>query len=116
MKTDIRKPEDVTKLIKTFYDRLLTSPIRHHFSELDLPSHLPRVEQFWNAMIFPEIAYTQNLMERHAALHLVKEDFRIWQSLFWETVDELFSGPQSELVKNRAASMSYLMQKRFSKD
>ena len=116
MKTDIRQPEDVTKLIKTFYDKLLVSSIRHHFVHLNLIEHLPRVELFWNATIFPEYAYTKNLMERHSMLDLKKEEFKVWLDLFWETMDELFSGPQAELAKNRAASISYLMQKRMVKD
>lgn len=74
-KTDILSPADVTKLIKTFYDKLLASPIKHYFIHLNLEEHLPRVESFWNATLFPEQAYTQNLMERHAQLNFKKRRF-----------------------------------------
>ncbi len=115
-KTDILSPADVTKLIKTFYDKLLVSSIKHHFVHLNLEEHLPRVDSFWNATLFPEHAYAQNLMERHMHLPLQKEDFKIWLSLFWESVDELFSGPNAETTKNRASSISYIMQKKLLKD
>jgi hemoglobin len=112
-KTDILSPADVTKLIKTFYDKLLISPIKHHFVHLDLEVHLPRVDQFWNATLFPDQAYAQNLMEKHFQLHLQKEDFKIWLDLFWETLDELYSGENADSVKNRSASIAYIMQKKL---
>ncbi len=115
-KTDILSPTDITKLIKTFYDKLLGSSIKHHFEHLDLEHHLPRIELFWNATLFPEHAYAQNLMERHGKLDLHKEDFKVWLSNFWETVDEHFSGPNADMVKNRASSIAYIMQKKLLKD
>ena len=115
-KTDILSPIDVTKLIKTFYDKLLISSIKKYFIHLNLEEHLPRVDSFWNATLFPEYAYGQNLMERHFKLDLQKEDFKVWLDLFWETVDELFEGENAEVTKNRAASIAYLMQKKLVKD
>jgi hemoglobin len=112
-KTDILSPADVTKLIKTFYDKLMVSSIKHYFVHLNLNEHLPRVDSFWNATLFPEYAYGQNLMERHAQMNLQKEDFKIWLALFWETVDELFSGENAEVTKNRASSIAYIMQKKL---
>jgi hemoglobin len=112
-KTDILSPADITKLIKTFYDKLLVSSIKHYFVHLNLNEHLPRVDSFWNATIFPEYAYGQNLMERRAQMNLQKEDFKIWLALFWETVDELYSGENAEVTKNRAASIAYIMQKKL---
>jgi hemoglobin len=115
-KTDILSPADVTKLIKTFYDKLLVSPIKHHFEKLNLEEHLPRVDSFWNATLFPEYAYAQNLMEKHMHLPFQKEDFKVWLALFWESVDELYSGPNAETTKNRASSISYIMKKKLLKD
>jgi hemoglobin len=115
-KRDIQSPLDVTKLIKTFYDKLLDSSIKHYFIHLNLPEHLPRVESFWNATLFPEHAYGVNLMERHAQLNLNKEDLKIWLNLFWESVDELFSGENAEVTKNRASSIEYIMRKKLVKD
>lgn len=115
-KTDILSPTDITKLIKTFYDKLLVSSIKHYFVNLNLEEHLPRVDSFWNATLFPEHAYATNLIEKHMYLPLQKEDFKIWQGLLWEAADELFSGPNTDTVKNRAASIAYIMQKKLLKD
>jgi len=115
-KTDLLSPADVTKLIKTFYDKLLVSSIKHYFIELNLDVHLPRVDSFWNATLFPEHAYAQNLMEKHFHLDLKKEDFKVWLDLFWETIDELYSGENADSVKNRAASIAYIMKKKLLKD
>lgn len=115
-KNDILSPADVTKLIKTFYDSLLRSSIKHHFIHLKLEEHLPRIESFWNAMLFPDHVYAQNLMEKHAYLKLQKEDFKVWLAIFGQTVDELFNGANAEMIKNRASGMSYIMQKNLLKD
>lgn len=113
---DILSTTDVTKLIKTFYDKLLRSSIKHHFIHLNLEEHLPRVDSFWNATLFPEHAYAQNLIEKHMQLPIQKEDFEVWLKLFGESVDELFIGPNAETAKNRASSVSYIMQKKLLKD
>jgi hemoglobin len=115
-KTDILSPADVTKLIKKFYDKLLVSSIKHYFVNLNLEKHLPRIDNFWNAALFPQHSYSQNLMEKHFHLPLKKEDFKIWLQLFWDTVDELYNGENAETIKNRAASISYIMQKKLLKD
>jgi hemoglobin len=115
-KPDINTSADVTKLIKTFYDKLLVSSIKHHFIHLNLEEHLPHVDSFWNATLFPEFAYTQNLIEKHMHLPFQKKDFEVWLKYFWESVDELYCGPNAETTKNRAASVSYIMQKKLLKD
>jgi hemoglobin len=116
VKTDILTPADVTKLIKTFYDKLMISSIKHHFIHLNLEEHLPRVDSFWNATLFADFAYGQNLMEKHMHLPLKKEEFTIWLKLFWDSVDELYSGPNAETTKNRSSSIAYIMQKKLLKD
>lgn len=113
---DILSPADITKLIKTFYDKLLLSSIKHHFVNLNLESHLPRIESFWNATLFPEYYYSQNLIEKHMHLPLKKEEFGVWLAIFKETVDELYSGTNAETTKNRASSIAYIMQKKLLKD
>lgn len=115
-RTDIHSPVDIKKLVETFYGKLLTSTIKHHFTGLNLVHHLPRIESFWNATLFPDHSYAQNLMEKHMHLPLEKEDFKVWLGHFWETVDELFVGPNADVVKNRAASIAYIMQKKLLKD
>lgn len=115
-KTDILSPTDVTKLIKTFYDKLLLSSIKHHFVNLNLEEHLPRIDSFWNATLFPNHTYAQNLVEKHMHLPLKKEEFAVWLKHFTETVDELYSGPNAETTKNRASSIAYIMQKKLLKD
>lgn len=115
-KSDISSPADITKLIKTFYDRLLSSSIKHHFEGLHMEEHLPQIERFWNAMLFPDHSFAGNIVEKHTRLSLQKEDFTIWLKHFTETADELFTGPNTEMIKNRASGISYIMQKKLLKD
>ena len=115
-KADIISTADVTKLIKTFYDKLLVSSIKHHFTELNLDEHLPRVDAFWNAVLFPEFSYAKNLIENHRHLNLEKEDFTIWLQLFQESIDELFVGSNAQLAKDRASGVSYIMKTKLLKN
>jgi len=115
-KSDILIPSDITKLIKTFYDKLLISDIKHHFISLDLEIHLPHVDAFWNAVVFPEFSYAKNLIEKHRHLSLEKGDFNIWLRLFRESVDELYSGTNAQVLKDRASGVSYIMKTKLIKD
>lgn len=112
----IQSPADITKLVKTFYDTLLSSSIKHHFVNLNLESHLPTIESFWNATLFPDHIYAQNLLEKHMHLSLKKEEFAVWLGCFYETVDELYIGTNADTTKNRASSIAYIMQKKLLKD
>lgn len=116
IKTDLLSPTDVTRLIKTFYEKLLSSSIQHHFVGLDLKTHLPKVDAFWNATLFSNHMYATNLIDKHAPLPLKKEEFTIWLQTFIATVDELFQGVNAETIKNRATGIAYIMQKKLLKN
>jgi len=76
--------------------------------------HLPVMYQFWENALFYTGGYKGNPMEIHQQLHqlvtLEAKHFNRWTDLFLSTVDELFEGDNAKLIKQRAISISTVMQ------
>lgn len=118
MANDIRDAADVERLVNTFYDKVKRDEIIGYFfndvAQVNWEKHLPVMYQFWQKIIFNDSAYKGNPMVAHQKLHqqspITKEHFTRWQELFLETVDELFEGDNALLAKQRAMSISTVMQ------
>lgn len=115
MKKDILDESDIVLLVDSFYKKLLKDEqLKHYFVKLDLEKHLPVMYKFWGNILFYNGGYAGNPMYVHKKIHektpLHKIDFTIWLNLFHETVDEFFVGDNSELAKQRAKSISIVMQ------
>lgn len=115
MKKDILVESDVVLLVDSFYSKLLKDELlKHFFVHLDLKKHLPVMYKFWGNILLYNGWYTGNPMRVHKKIHdktpFHKIDFTTWLNLFYATVDELFEGDNSELAKQRAKSISMVMQ------
>lgn len=117
-KSDIRTRGDVEFLIRSFYEKVMVDEtISYLFTEvaqIDLPSHLPKLYDFWCSLLLGESSYKGNPMTVHFHLHakspLQKEHFSVWLTLFTATVDELFIGAKAEEAKTRARNTAQLME------
>jgi hemoglobin len=115
MKKDICTREDIVQLVNSFYEKVkadgLLSPM---FSKVDWALHLPVMYQFWDNAIFFTGGYLGNPLETHAYMHkrnpLTIQHFTRWLQLFNSTVDELFEGEKASFAKQRAQSISVVMQ------
>ncbi len=115
---DIKSREDIEFLIQTFYSKALKDKtIGHFFNEvvsLDLESHLPKMYDFWEMVLFDSSEYKGNPMKVHQDLNtksaMNKTHFDVWISLFNETVDANFSGAKANHAKTRALSMATMIQ------
>lgn len=110
---DISSTDDVHLLVHDFYRRLLADPlVKHHFEPLDLPSHLPRVEAFWNMVVFGGPGDSA-MMAKHFAHHrstpILPAHFDRWLEHFIATVDAQYSGANAEEVKLRARTIIAVM-------
>lgn len=111
---DITGPTDVQRLIAAFYAKARYDPaLAHFFTHVDWAHHTPRIEGFWNMLLFGEKSYTGDPMAPHVALHqrlpMEAAHFQRWVELFTSTVDELFAGPKAEEAKQRARSIAGVM-------
>ena len=119
MKQDISSRKDIKLIITKFYDFLLADEKMIPFfedivEENQLYHHLEVITDFWNDIIFDTMTYQNNVMQKHlqknAFVNFTKEHFTIWISYFFETIDTLFSGDNSERMKSRAQSIATVMQ------
>ncbi len=118
MKKDIDSREDLLLLMKTFYEKLLAdNSISYLFTDvakINLDHHLPVLIDFWDSILFQSGTYQKNAMQPHMALHqkspLTKHHFETWLRYFKETVDELFAGDNAFIIKERATSITTVMQ------
>lgn len=114
-KRDIKNRDDLKKLVDTFYEKVMQDDIlKQFFQHVDWEKHLPIMYDFWDNTIFHTGVYNGNPLNTHRKLSqrfpLKGEHFKRWELLFFSTVDELFSGINAELIKQRAASISTVMQ------
>ena len=118
MKKDIENKKDIALLVDEFYDKVKADDtIGYIFNDVvkvNWQKHLPVMYSFWENTLFYTGSYEGNPMELHKHLHklmpLTLEHFKQWNYLFIKTVDELFEGPHANLAKQRAVSISAVMQ------
>lgn len=118
MKKDISNKKDIEKLVNLFYEKVrLDKQIGYFFTEVikvDWEKHLQIMYRFWENVMFYTGSYDGNPMQKHLAINEQQQftikDFAQWTKLFNETVDELFEGENAETIKQRALSISTVMQ------
>jgi hemoglobin len=118
MKKDIEAKKDIEVLVDAFYHKVKTDElIGYIFTDIvkvNWQKHLPVMYSFFENMLFYTGSYTGNPMELHKHINslypLTARHFERWSILFNSTVDELFEGEKAMLVKQRAKSISAVMQ------
>ena len=123
MKKDIRNRIDIELFVNSFYDRIKTNPVIGYIftdiAKVNWERHLPVMYNFWENALFYSGTYKGNPLELHKHLHRVMplepRHFDQWINIFNETIDELFEGPKADLAKERAYSISQIMQRNILK-
>ncbi len=118
MKKDITNRSDIEKLVQSFYTKVnkddLLGHIFNQVAKVNWELHLPIMYDFWENLLFYTGNYHGNPMDLHKHLHqlsnLQAEHFNHWNSLFVQTVDELFSGDNALIAKQRAMKISSIIQ------
>lgn len=118
MKKDLENRKDIELLITTFYDKVKADDtigyIFNEIAKVNWEKHLPIMFDFWENVLFFTGGYNGNPMIVHQHLNrvvpLTQQHFKQWEKLFTETVDELFDGTNAILAKQRALSISTVMQ------
>jgi hemoglobin len=107
-KTDIRNRKDIERMVRRFYDSLLTEEtMKPVFANTNIEAHMPHMIAFWSFVLLDEEGYKTNVFDKHVSLPIKEEHFPIWLQHFEKTVDSLFEGEKAELAKQRAHSIAY---------
>ncbi|MFN8274612.1 MAG: group III truncated hemoglobin [Flavobacteriaceae bacterium] len=117
MKPDIQNRKDIETLVNAFYDKVKTDAVIGYLfnevAQVNWQTHLPKMYDFWQNILFFTGNYDGNPMAKHKELHLKSSmnpsHFAHWNKLFTETVDQFFQGPKAEEIKNRALNISAAM-------
>lgn len=118
MKKDIQKRADIELLVNSFYAKVKADTVIGYIfndvSRIDWEKHLPLMCDFWDNILFYSGTYHGSPMNLHKHLNKItilnKRHFTRWTRLFAATVDELFAGKNAELIKQRAAGISAIIQ------
>ena len=110
--------QNIELLVNSFYTRVkkddFIGPIFNNAENFSWETHIPIMVDFWETLLLGTASYKRNPMIKHIQLNqrtpLSAEHFTRWKKLFYETLDELFEGPQVAEAKKRAEAMSGLMQ------
>jgi len=108
---DIENMDDIKVFVYKFYDLVKTDPLlfpifASRIADDDWDSHLKRMCDFWNTVLFFQKAYKGNPFSKHADLSIHPEHFQKWTLLFKNTIDDNFSGPVADGTKNRVDKMA----------
>jgi len=114
---DISSRDDLNRLIHAFYQKAMQDEqigfIFTEVAQLDLKSHLPRIVDFWESVLFGVAKYQGNPVLKHVHLHqlseLKKVHFDRWLTLWTTTVQNHFLGSKATEAINKAKMMGDLM-------
>lgn len=114
---DIETRADIEQFIKAFYEKVKTDPvigiIFTKIVQMDWDHHIPVIVDFWESILLDNPVYKRNAMAVHYDLNkkypLQKEHFDTWLAIFSQTIDNMFSGPVTQLAKKRAGDIAALM-------
>jgi hemoglobin len=108
-KKPLQTKEDLERLVTVFYDRVrqdeLIGPIFNDVAKVNWDEHIPKIQNFWESLLFGAENYQGRPFPPHIPLDLKPEHFQRWLSLFFHTVDELFIGQKADEIKMRALNI-----------
>lgn len=115
MKRELKSREDVFLLVSSFYEKIrkdeVLGPVFNGVIT-DWDHHLQHLTNFWSNQLFIERGlYRGNPLAAHIEVDnavgntINEKHFGIWLNHWFGTLDELFTGEQVFIAKNRARNM-----------
>ncbi len=122
MKHDVESRDDLERILREFYTRLISNRRLHPYfdkfrEEHVLEHHLKDLTDFWEGALFYKGNYKKNVMEIHKKIDnenkLKSEHFEAWLMNFEQAVDKFYEGQNAEKMKIRARSIATVMEIKF---
>jgi hemoglobin len=122
MPTDLVDRSDIETLLRRFYGQVLVDEVlAEPFAEvraIGLDAHLPKMCDFWEAMLFRAGRYRGSALTAHRNVHgqtpLSGRHFVRWLTIWHNTVDEMYRGPAAERAKVLATRIASAMHRRLT--
>ncbi|HWD87628.1 MAG TPA: group III truncated hemoglobin [Mucilaginibacter sp.] len=121
-KKEIQSREDIRLLVENFYSKVKNDDtIGEIFNDVLVfkwDTHIPVMIDFWETVLLGTAVYRGNAMRVHIDLNnihpLKPEYFARWKKLFFETLDEHFTGRKVDEAKSRVELMEALIQSKIA--
>lgn len=114
MTKDILKLDDVKHLVDSFYGKIREDLLLKNIFNSNIqdrwPQHLEKMYTFWQTVLLSEHTYYGSPFPPHAKMPIDKEHFDRWLQLWFETIDENFTGEIADEAKWRASKMAEMFQ------
>ena len=117
-KSPLENREDIYLLVTSFYKKIrkdqALGPIFNSII-VDWEAHFVVLTDFWESQLLVRRKYLGNPIEVHQQVDskmnntITSEHFGLWLNLWFETLDELFTGELVWIAKNRAQKMSTML-------
>ena len=113
----IETKDDIELLVNKFYDKVgRDKTIGFFFNDIakvNWDTHLPKMYQFWETLLFGNVSYKGNPMAKHFPINEIqameKHHFEHWLKLWVATIDENFEGEMADAAKTKAGNIANLM-------
>tara|TARA_A100001391_G_scaffold202202_2_gene191165 strand:- start:562 stop:954 length:393 start_codon:yes stop_codon:yes gene_type:complete len=114
MTKDILKLDDVKYLVDSFYGKIREDKLLKEIFNSNIqdrwPQHLEKMYTFWQTVLLSEHTYYGSPFPPHAKMLIDKEHFDRWLQLWFETIEENFTGEIADEAKWRASKMAEMFQ------
>ncbi|KJJ38996.1 group III truncated hemoglobin [Aequorivita vladivostokensis] len=114
MTKDILKLDDVKHLVDSFYGKIREDKLLKEIFNSNIqdrwPQHLQKMYTFWQTVLLSEHTYYGSPFPPHAKMPIDKEHFDRWLQLWFDTIDENFTGEIADEAKWRASKMAEMFQ------
>jgi hemoglobin len=111
---DLDTPEEIAEMVRRFYADIamddLLGPMFNDVARVDWSEHLPKVTAFWCRALLDLPGYAGNPFRAHEQVHdkraFTPVHFERWLSLFHETLDLGWIGPNAERAHRLADNVA----------
>ncbi|MAU16953.1 MAG: globin [Muricauda sp.] len=111
---EIASLEEIKQMVDIFYGKVreddLLADIFNGVIKDNWPTHLEKMYRFWQTVLLEEHTYNGSPFAPHVRLPVEGKHFDRWKQLFFEAVDENFSGDKATEAKFRATKMAEMFQ------
>jgi hemoglobin len=111
---DLDTPDEIAEMVRRFYADVtqddLLGPMFNEVARVDWCAHIPKLTAFWCRALLGQPGYRGNPFHAHALVHAQREftpaHFERWLSLFHETLELGWTGPNVQRARDLAGNVA----------
>lgn len=116
-KPDLDSAGNIKLFVDSFYEKVLADDLLAHIftdvAEIDVNVHIPIIRSYWEKLLLNDDTYTRHTMNIHRNAHakfpFSEPEFDRWLSLFKQTANDSYQGPNTDRAVQVASSIAHNM-------